>query len=155
MAGRGGEEPSIGYAGIAASNAAPNIPGPNDYYKPEFAYEDNSMIGPDHRRQSLRDAAENIHGGGFMGNLGRGIGSLLGFAKEMTVMPGGNMGVNNSWNPGVLAGLAPGPIGLLAGPAAQWGWNKAGLPKPNWDYDPLEGKRLSDQIGPAQLGGLY
>lgn len=104
------------------------------------------MASPDDRRASLMSSMERMHGGGFMGGVERGLGSLLGFAKELQGMPAGNMGVRNTWNPGSLGGLLPGPLGMVGGMIGQQAYNATGLPKPGWDNDPLQGQTLTDQI---------
>ena len=125
-----------------------------------FAYEPEGLIDAESRRQSLRDAVESVHGGGLMGSVGRGIGSLFGLTKEMTMMPAGNMGIHTSWNPGALAGAIPGIGGLVAGPLARMAYTASGLPKPGWDTDPLQGKTLTQQVAPSAAidpvyAGLY
>lgn len=70
------------------------------------------------RMNSLGDSMNSLHGGGFMGSIGRGLEGMFGIERNLGAVPGdeGRFGVGRSWNPGSLAGLAaPGIGGMVAG----------------------------------------
>lgn len=115
-------------------------------------YENGYATGPgvnsstSSRQNSLADGLAAEHGGGFFGDLGRGLMGGLGFHNSLGTTPDYTTVGKTSWNPGSLLGLASSLPGM--GALGQYGWETAGLPQPSalHSVSPATPTTLSEQI---------
>jgi len=85
-----------------------------------YALPANQQLNDTPTQRQINNAMESVHGGGFMGSLGRGLEGLFGGTRSFAAMPDGQYGVRHSINPGAGLGMALGGLpGLAVGLASR------------------------------------
>jgi hypothetical protein len=85
-----------------------------------YALPANQQLNDTPTQRQINNAMESVHGGGFMGSLGRGLEGLFGGTRSFKAMPDGQYGVRHSINPGAALSMALGGIpGLAVGLASR------------------------------------
>ena len=90
------------------------------YDRRSYALPANQQLNDTPSQRQINNAMESVHGGGFMGSLGRFGEGLLGGTRSFAAMPDGQYGVRHSINPGAGLGMALGGLpGLAVGLASR------------------------------------
>lgn len=85
-----------------------------------YALPANQQLNDTPAQRQINNAMESVHGGGFMGSLGRFGEGLFGGSRSFAAMPDGQYGVRHSINPGAGLGMALGGLpGLAVGLASR------------------------------------
>ena len=90
------------------------------YDRRSYALPENQQLNDTPAQRQINNAMESVHGGGFMGSLGRGLEGLFGGTRSFAAMPDGQYGVRHSITPGAGLGMALGGLpGLAVGLASR------------------------------------